>query len=149
MKRTPGDEALLATLARGIAWMQHYAGETLVQLQDGNASLASQQARRCQEWAGSLARLLTAQQAPLSSTPQPVEDLEALKGLDTPAARELLSALESLLPLAERVDAQRGRVVAEDAPVEPDETRGTDLAEALATIVLVLRLEVLGPAGLD
>ena len=127
MKRTPGDEALLATLARGIAWMQHYADETLVQLQDGNASLASQQARRCLEWAGSLARLLTAQQAPLSSTPQPVEDLETLKGLDTPEARELLAALESLLPLAERVDARRGRVV-----------------EALTTLVGELRTAIRG-----
>ena len=45
------------------------------------------------------------------------------------------------------VDAQRGRTVGEDVPLQPEESRGTDLAESISEIVLRVRIEVNGPQG--
>ena len=50
--------------------------------------------------------------------------------------------------MAERVDAQRGNVLPDDFPLQPGETRGTDLAETLSELALGLKIEVEGPADL-
>lgn len=71
-------------------------------------------------------------------------DLRTLAALDTPEARELLAGLQSLLPLAEEVDAQRGRVA---PPALPGEPTGTDYAESVAGLALRLLREVEGPRG--
>jgi hypothetical protein len=62
--------------------------------------------------------------------------------LDTPDVRELLSGLQSLLPVAERIDAARGRSL--EAPVGG--SLGCDLAEDLAQLIARLELELYGPS---
>lgn len=74
-------------------------------------------------------------------------DLRGLAALDTPQARALLAGLRELLPIAEVVDAQRGRSVGEDAPLLPGESRGTDVAETISELVLRLTRECEGARG--
>lgn len=62
--------------------------------------------------------------------------------LDTPSVRELLAGLEALLPVAERVDAERGRSL----PEVVGGSAGLDLAEDLAQLIARLSLELYGPA---
>ena len=72
-------------------------------------------------------------------------DLAALTALDTPESRELLAALERAQDLAERVDAQRGRCLPGNIPLQPGESRGTDLAESISELCLRLRVQIHGP----
>lgn len=72
-------------------------------------------------------------------TPQPIP----LHQLDTPDARALLAGIEELLPIAERIDAARGRAL--ERPVAG--ARGLDLAEALNQLRHRLRLEIHGPGA--
>ena len=74
-------------------------------------------------------------------------DLSALATFDTPAARELLHVLERAQELAEVVDAQRGRALPADIPLQPGESRGADLAEEISYLCLRLRGETLPPTG--
>lgn len=69
--------------------------------------------------------------------------------LNTENARRLLSALRNVLPLAEAVDRERGRVVddAMAAQLLPGDTPGMDLAESVNELILRLRTEIHGPAG--
>jgi hypothetical protein len=90
--------------------------------------------------------------SPLRARQQPVREpdpfaLSSLADMDTPAARRLLSLLEEAQAAAELVDAERGRTVGEDVPLQPGESRGTDLAEAISEIALRVRTEVHGPQG--
>ena len=62
--------------------------------------------------------------------------------LDTPDVRALLAGLEALLPVAERVDASRGR--AGEAVIGG--SAGFDVAEDLALMIARLSLEIHGPA---
>lgn len=61
--------------------------------------------------------------------------------LDTPDVRALLAGLEALLPVAERVDASRGR--AGESVIGG--SAGFDVAEDLAQMIARLSLEVFGP----
>lgn len=63
--------------------------------------------------------------------------------LDTPDARELLAGLERLLPVAERLDASRGRSFGEVI----GGSAGCDVAEDLAQLIARLSLEIHGPSG--
>lgn len=63
--------------------------------------------------------------------------------LDTPDVRALAAGLRELLPLAERIDAARGRALAEVV----GGSAGLDLAEDLAQMVARLELEAYGPAA--
>lgn len=74
-------------------------------------------------------------------------NLQSLATLNTPAARELLQALEMALAVAERVDAERGRALPPHIPLTQYESRGTDLAEALSNLCMRLRWEVSPPTG--
>jgi len=67
--------------------------------------------------------------------------------LDTPASRRLLSLLEEAQEATEEVDAERGRSLPGDVPLQPGESRGTDLAETISEIALRVRIEVNGPKG--
>jgi hypothetical protein len=49
--------------------------------------------------------------------------------------------------VAERVDSERGQALPAEVPTMPGESRGTDLSESLASLVLRLWQEVEGPAG--
>lgn len=61
--------------------------------------------------------------------------------LDTPDVRQLLAGLEALLPVAERVDAARGRA----GEVVIGGSAGLDLAEDMAQLIARISLEVHGP----
>jgi hypothetical protein len=63
--------------------------------------------------------------------------------LDTPDVRQLLAGLEALLPIAERVDAARGRAGAEVV----GGSAGFDLAEDLVQLIARISLEVHGPGA--
>jgi hypothetical protein len=67
--------------------------------------------------------------------------------LASPAARRLLALLEEAQEAAEQVDFERGRSLPEDIPLQPGESRGTDLAEIISEIALQVRTEVQGPKG--
>jgi hypothetical protein len=67
--------------------------------------------------------------------------------LDTSDTRLLLRLLEQAQEVAERVDASRGRVLPPYVPLQPGESQGTDLAEAISYLRLRVSLEVHGPAG--
>lgn len=70
-----------------------------------------------------------------------------LEKLDTPDARALLAGLRDLLPVAERLDADRGRVLPEGVATGPSDSRGTDLADTLAALIARLATEVHGARG--
>ena len=74
-------------------------------------------------------------------------DLAALDTLDTPETRHLLDLLEAAQAVAERIDRQRGRHVADDMPLSANESRGTDLAESVSLLALRVRSEVHGARG--
>ncbi|MES2463620.1 MAG: hypothetical protein V4671_23850 [Armatimonadota bacterium] len=78
----------------------------------------------------------------------PVRPLDLLQ-LDTPDSRRLLALLEEAQAVADRVDASRGRALPADIPLQPGESRGTDLAESISYIALRVRGEVRGPQGRD
>ena len=71
----------------------------------------------------------------------PAPDPIPLRQLDTPDTRTLLAGVEALLPIAERIDAARGRAL--DRPVAG--SAGLDLAEELAQLAARLQLEIHGP----
>lgn len=64
--------------------------------------------------------------------------------LDT---RLLLMLLERALPVAERIDAARGRVMPHDARIPSVMSKGTDLAAQVNDLVLRLRSEGDGLTG--
>ncbi len=74
------------------------------------------------------------------SSPVP-SSLSSLALLSTPSSRELLGLLRDAVAVAERVDAERGRVAGKSSP---DDCAGTDLAEALHFLVLRVADEVEG-----
>ncbi len=76
--------------------------------------------------------------AKASITPAPIP----LHHLNTPDVRALLAGLEALLPVAERIDAARGRTL-ERVVAGP---AGLDLAEALSQLIARLQLEIHGPS---
>jgi len=71
-----------------------------------------------------------------------------LRQMNTPDVRALLELLRQAVPIAERVDKARGRVVSPTFPLGDGETAGFDLAETLQNIVLRLEGEAFGPADL-
>ena len=74
-------------------------------------------------------------------------DLGALASLDTPTARELLTLLEAATVCAERLDAERGRVLPPHIALQPGETTGVDFAESVNELAQRLRGEVFGRTG--
>ena len=96
--------------------------------------------------AQALDALLTAG-ATLHALPKPGVNLAALDTMDTPDTRALLDLLDAAQAVAERIDRQRGRHVADDMPLAPFESRGTDLAEGVSLLALRVRGEVFGAAG--
>lgn len=79
----------------------------------------------------------------------PEADLAQLAALDSPEARALFLALSHVQDLAEAVDAQRGRTLPEEVPLQPGESRGTDYAETISNLAQRLKVEIFGPAGKD
>ena len=89
-----------------------------------------------------------------TKTPSPVADplslsslaslasLSRLREMDTPDARALLAGLSELLPVAERIDKERGHWF-ERAPAT--DTKGTDIAEAIHSLICRLPLELSRP----
>ena len=77
---------------------------------------------------------------PNMPAPQPVP----LHLLDTPDTRELLERLQAALPVAERIDAARGRSLDK---AFPGDAKGLDLADALASLIARLTTEVHGMKG--
>lgn len=76
----------------------------------------------------------------VKSKPWPTLDLLQL---DTPDTRELLAGLEALVPVAERIDRARGRVVA----LRSGKTFPGDLGAQLGQLKSRVALEVRGPGG--
>jgi hypothetical protein len=114
--------------------------------QDEAAHIAGDCANRCMDAVRLAVRAGAADPVERKGDAQRL-DLRDLAALDTPQARALLAGLRELLPLAEVVDAQRGRSVGEEVPLQPDESRGTDLAETISEMVLRLRRECEGARG--
>ena len=75
--------------------------------------------------------------------PEPIP----LDKLDTPDVRALRDGLRALLPIAERVDASRGRALPPSMDVPPGASRGHDVADSLAMFVARLDMEIKGPVG--
>lgn len=69
-----------------------------------------------------------------------------LHQLDTADTRRLLELLEEAQSVAELIDAARGRVLPPHIPLQPGESRGTDLAESISYLALRVRTEIYGPA---
>ena len=77
-------------------------------------------------------------------------DLSKLSDPETMADNEaLLVLLVQAQVVAERLDLRRGHVVGEHIPLQPGESRGTDLAETISEICARLRYEMHGPVGKD
>ena len=64
--------------------------------------------------------------------------------LDTPDTRELLERLQAALPIAERIDAARGRSLDE---AFPGDAKGLDLGDAVAALIARMTTEVHGARG--
>jgi len=113
--------------------MARRAGEGTVE------SMADEAAENARAIVGSLQRLGAheSEQA-AAALAHPIPFLK----LDTPNVRELLAGLKALLPVAERVDAERGRSL----PEVVGGSAGMDLAENLAQLIARLSLELYGPA---
>lgn len=71
-------------------------------------------------------------------------DLAMLSTIGSDDSCELLDLLEKAQAVAERIDASRGFVVDEKIPLQPGESRGTDLAESLSMLALRVRREATG-----
>jgi hypothetical protein len=71
-------------------------------------------------------------------------ELALLSTIGSDDSRELLAVLEHAQQIAERIDASRGFVVDEKIPLQPGESRGTDLAESLSMLALRVRREATG-----
>jgi len=78
-----------------------------------------------------------------------LSDLESLASMDTQDARELLAVLETAQEIAEKVDAQRGKTIGDDIPLQPGESRGTDYADAISMLCYRLRIETDPPKGME
>ena len=74
-------------------------------------------------------------------------DLGKLARLSTPTAAELLARLRELLPLAEKLDGERGHIMPEEYIPLPGESRGTDVAESISLLILQLKRDVEGARG--
>ena len=98
-----------------------------------------ERAALCVEELRATCRALHAAGVTLRDAPAP--DPIPLRQLDTPDTRTLLAGVEALLPIAERIDAARGRAL--DRPVAG--SAGLDLAEELAQLAARLQLEIHGP----
>ena len=112
---------------------------------EGRYAQAKKEADRAKEAAGNALGLLQREGARPADLPAP-KDIP-LELLDTPENRALLAALDTVVALAEKVDAQRGRSLPESARLNPDDTRGIDLAEDLNQIRARVYLEVHGATG--
>lgn len=81
-----------------------------------------------------------------SGQAQPVtgNELALLSTIGSDDSHELLDLLEKAQAVAERIDASRGYCVDEKMPLQPGESRGTDLAEFLSMLALRVRREATG-----
>lgn len=147
---TPRQAAAWSVQARGVNETIQKARHWMALFLDGERRSSAEVDHallEAQEASAQLHRSLRAAagiHAPASSV-EPVP----LALLSTEASRELLSALRHAVALAERVDAERGRALPAEIPLQPGESRGTDLAESLSLLVLRLSLEVEGAQGRD
>jgi hypothetical protein len=112
---------------------------------EGRTAHAKKEADKAKEAAGNALALLSREGARPAHLPAP-KDIP-LELLDTPENRELLAALDAVVALAEKVDAQRGRSLPESARLHPDDTLGVDLAEDLNQIRARVYMEVHGATG--
>ena len=71
-----------------------------------------------------------------------LSSLASLASLDTSDSRSLLAGLTELLPVAERIDRERGHWFENALSTD---TKGTDLAEAVYHLICRLKLELSGP----
>ncbi len=137
-----------AKLAHEASFAARDAKHNAAKLADGiaTADLASDAARAAWDCLQLLLRAGAA--SPLPTTVRPQTDslnLSSLSALADPETDDLLFHLEQCLAVAERIDARRGRVVSENIPLSPGESRGTDLAETISEIALRVRGKVHGP----
>ena len=71
-------------------------------------------------------------------------ELAALSTIGGDDLRELLGLLERAQAVAERIDSARGFTVGDSIPLQPGESRGTDLAESVSILALRVRQEARG-----
>lgn len=108
----------------------------------GNATGAEQEARKAGDETQAALKTVLDRGGKVDTLPEPQDDLSVLFVLDSPNSRTLLDGLKSLLPIAERVDAERGRSL----PEVVGGSAGVDLAEDLAQLIARLELELYGPS---
>lgn len=141
---------LLARVAIHVRQIQENAGVALLYVMHREAAAAEPQLREVCDIASQIAHVLVRNGVRLPSVSKRTAlDLGELARLDSPEARELHRRLTDLMPLAEAVDAGRGRTMGEDYEPMPGESRGTDIAETLSLMVLRLKNETQGPRGRD
>ena len=93
-----------------------------------------------------LAALGVFSSAPDLTSPSTVDgnELASLSTIGGDDLRELLGLLEAAQSVAERIDAARGFTVGDSIPLQPGESRGTDLAESVSLLALRVRQEARG-----
>ena len=140
----PLDADTAARVSRHLARAVEAILHTGHALHFGETERAAELNREANREAQAAQVLLVASGVARPDLPPPATPI-GLDQLDTPDTRRLLALLEEAQAVAERVDAARGRALDIDFPLQPGESRGTDLAESLSELALRVRVEVEGP----
>lgn len=109
----------------------------------GDATGAELEARKAGDETQAALKTVLDRGGKVDTLPEPQDDLSVLMVLDSPNSRELLAGLKALLPVAERVDAERGRSLDEVV----GGSAGLDLAEDLAQMIARISMEIHGVTG--
>jgi hypothetical protein len=147
-------DPLLEKMAAQVRQMQDATGQATLDLMSKRYDDAETAIRGANDVAQLMAHRLSVEGVKFPDAPQiPAPrgddgfDLGALASLSSPLAAEMLDRLRDLLPLAEKLDAERGNAMPEEYTPAPGESRGTDVAESISLLILHLKRDVEGARG--
>jgi hypothetical protein len=142
---TPAQLAKWAAAADAAGDATSYAGAMLAQ---GNTLAAKDHVAKARYGIRDLhAALVTAGAQALP--PSPDTGHLPLPTFPTADDRKLLDLLAQAQEIAERIDARNGHVLPAHIPLQPGESRGTDIAESVSNLREQLRAHVEGARGRD
>jgi hypothetical protein len=146
---TPTAHPVLQKFAAQVREIQDLTGTATLDLMACDYAAAETAVRAANDVSQLMARRLSAEGVTFpDAAPKPELDLGALASLSSPTAAEILDRLRrDLLPLAERLDAERGHAMPDEYVPLPGESRGTDVAEAISLLILQLKRDVEGARG--